>query len=172
MLPQPGKEQRRYKIVSHSTGKFTVPALRGVQPTEGKGYMIVARDLLKAVKALSILPPNVPPRGCAMLAAHALECVLKAFLWHKGKEKEIRKHDVQHDLEALWNMAYKEGLSIPKDPPTWVTILNSGHKPNFYFRYQKGQGKTVVHGGQTPALIPMRDALKNLIEMVGLAVKS
>ena len=62
--------------MSHSTGKFTVPALRMVQPTEGKGYMIVARDLLKVVEALSILPPNVPPRGCALIAAHALECAL------------------------------------------------------------------------------------------------
>ncbi len=69
-------------------------------------------------------------------------------------------------------MAYKEkGLNIPKVPPDWVTILGSGHGPNFYFRYQMGEGKTVVHGGQTPALIPMTVALKNLIEMVKLAIK-
>jgi hypothetical protein len=146
------------------------PALRMVQPTEGDGYMIVARDLLQAVEALSTLPPNVSPRGCALIAAHALECALKAFLWHKGR-KQILGHKVQHDLVALWNKAYKEGLSIPEVPPDWVTILSSGHGPNFYFRYQKGQGKTVVHGGATPALIPMREALKDLIEMVGLAVK-
>jgi hypothetical protein len=158
--------------VSHSAGKFTVPVLRVVQPTEREGYMIVARDLLQAVEALSILPPNVPPRGCALISAHALECALKAFLWHKGKKKEIREQKVQHDLIALWHIAYKEGLSIPKDPPDWVTTLSSGHGPNFYFRYQKGQGGTIVYGGSTPALIPMRDALKNLIEMVGLAVKA
>jgi len=70
-------------------------------------------------------------------------------------------------------MAYKEkGLSIPHVPPDWVTILGSGHGPNFYFRYQKGKGKTVVHGGQTPALIPMAVELKKLIEMVELAIKS
>ena len=62
--------------MSHSAGKFTVPVLRVVQPTEREGYMIVARDLLQAVEALSILPPNVPPRGCALIAAHALECAL------------------------------------------------------------------------------------------------
>ncbi len=147
-----------------------LPALRMGQPTEGDGYMIVARDLLQGFEALSTLP-NVSSRSCALIAAHALECALKAFLWHKGKKEEIRARDVQHDLVALWNMAYKEGLSIPQVPPDWCTILSSGHGPNFYFRYQKGQGKTVVHGGQTPALIPMADALKNLIEMVGLAVK-
>jgi hypothetical protein len=159
--------------MSNITGNLTLPVLRVGQPTEGDGYMIVARDLLQGVEVLSTSPPNVHPRSCALIAAHALECALKAFLWHKGKKKEIRRRDVQHDLVALWNMAYKEkGLSIPQAPPDWVATLSSGHGPNFYFRYQKGQGGTVVHGGQTPALIPMRDALKNLIEMVGLAVKS
>jgi hypothetical protein len=69
-------------------------------------------------------------------------------------------------------MAYEEKtLNIEEDPPDWCKILSSGHGPNFYFRYQEGKGKTVVHGGQTPALIPMAFALKNLIEMVALAVK-
>lgn len=147
-----------------------LPALSIGQPSEGDGYMIVARELLQGVEALSTLP-NVSPRSCALIAAHALECALKAFLWHKGKKTEIQKHDVRHDLVALWNMAYKEGLSIAQVPPDWCTILSSGHGPNFYFRYQKGQGKTVVHGGSTPALIPMAVELKKLIEMVGLAVK-
>jgi hypothetical protein len=142
------------------------------QPTEEDAYMIVARDLLQGVDALSTLP-NVSPRGCALIAAHALECALKAFLWHMGKKRGIREYDVQHDLVALWNMAYKEkGLSIQRVPPDWVAILSSGHGPNFYFRYQEGEGKIVVHGGQTPALIPMVVELKKLIEMVELAIKS
>jgi hypothetical protein len=135
--------------------------------------MIVARDLLQAVEALSILPPNVPARGCAILAAHALECALKAFLWHKGKKKGIRG---EHDLLKLWKMACKENdLSIPEQPPDWVSTLSQGHGPNYYFRYQEGvkvgNKHVIVHGGQTPALGPMAVALKNLIEMVGLAVK-
>lgn len=134
--------------------------------------MIVARDLLQGVEALATLP-NVSARSCALIAAQALECSLKAFLWHKGKENEIQKPNVRHNLVALWNMAYEEkGLSIPEVPPDWVTILSSGHGPNFYFRYQKGEGKTIVHGGQTPALIPMAGELKNLIEMVERAVIS
>lgn len=146
-----------------------LPALSIGQPNEGDGYKIVARELLQGVEALSTLP-NVSPRNCALIAAHALECALKAFLWHKGKTKEIRQNDVRHDLVALWIMAYKEGLSVPEIPPDWCSILSSGHGPNFYFRYQEGQGKTVVHGGQTPALIPMAAELKKLIEMVELAV--
>lgn len=151
-----------------------LPALSIAQPTEGDGYEIVANELLQGVEALSALP-NVPPRSCALIAAHALECALKAFLWHNGKRTEIKKHNVRHDLEALWNMAYKASLGIPQAPPDWCTILGSGHGPNFYFRYQEGQKvgqqKTVVHGGQTPALIPMAVELKKLIKMVELAVK-
>lgn len=149
-----------------------MPAMHMPQPTEGDGYMIVARDLLQGVEALSALPPTVSSRGCALLAAHALECALKAFLWHAGKRKILGDHDVRHNLVILWNMAYEEmRLSIPRVPPDWVTILSSGHGPDFYFRYQQGEKKTIVHSGQTPALIPMAAELKGLIEMVGQAVK-
>ena len=149
----------------------TLPAFCMSQPTQGDGYMIVARELLQGVEALSTLQ-NIYPRSCALIAAHALECALKAFLWHQGKKKEIRKPNVQHNLVALWNMAYKEkGLSIPPVPQGWVTILSSGHGPNFYFRYQEGEEKTVVQGGQTPALIPMAVELRKLIEMIELAIK-
>ena len=64
----------------------TLPALRIGQPTEGDGYMIVARDLLQGVEALSTLP-NVSSRNCALIAAHTLEGALKAFLWHKEKRR-------------------------------------------------------------------------------------
>jgi len=149
-----------------------LPALRMVQPTAGDGYTIVARELLQGVEALSTFPQNVSSRGCALISAHALECALKAFLWHKGKEREIREFDIRHNLVALWNMAYEEkDLGIPQVPPDWVTILSSGHGPNFYFRYQQGEEKAVVHGGQTPALIPMAVELKNLIEVVELAIR-
>ena len=92
-------------------------------------------------------------------------------------EKTESLINVGHNLESLWNRAYeKKTLSIPKAPPDWVKILSLGHGRKFYFRYQEGekdqQGeRTVVHGGQTPALIPMAVELKKLIEMVGLAIK-
>ena len=148
-----------------------LPALSIGQPTEGDGYKIVACDLLQGVEALSTLQ-NVSPRNCALLAAHALECALKAFLWNKGKSNEIRDFDVQHNLVALWAMAYEEGLGVPQIPPDWCAILSLGHGPDYYFRYQMGRGKKVVHGGQSLALLPMAAELKELIEMVLLAVKS
>lgn len=139
------------------------------QPTQKDGYMIVARDLLQGVEALSTLP-NIPSRVAALIAAHALEFALHAFLCHKNVDAS-RDFKVWHDLLALWGMARKEGLNIPQASPDWVTILSSGHGRPFYFRYQKGEKGTVVHGGSTPALNPMAVELKKLIEMVELAVK-
>ncbi len=151
---------------------ISLPSFGISKPTQVDAYMIVARDLLQAIEALSTLK-KISQRSCALLAAHALECTLKAFLWHKGKKKEIRSRKVQHDLVALWDMAYKEkDLSIPKVPPDWCMVLSSGHGPNFYFRYQEGVRRTLVQGGQTPALIPMAVELKKLIKKVELAVKS
>ena len=124
----------------------SLPSIRITQPTQIDAYLVVARDLLQGVEALSIMT-KLPPRSCSLIAAHALECILKAFLWHKGKRKEIRQSKIQHNLVALWGMAYKEGsLGIPQVPPDWVTILSIGHGPNFYFRYQEGEEKTIVNG--------------------------
>ena len=156
-----------------ASANFKLPAKRMSQPTQGDGYMAVARELLPAVRALSTLP-NVPPRAAALIAAHALECTFKAFLWHKGKDSEILAGKVKHDLLKLWGMAFKEGLDISQTPPDWCKILSSGHGPHFYFRYQEGvrneKQKTIVHVGSTPALEPMAVALRKLIETVERAI--
>ena len=170
MLLQRGRKLNNSKKMRMCASvNIELPGLRMVEPTERDGYMIVARDLLQGVEALSTLP-NVPSRAAVFIAAHALECALHAFLWHKGVDAG-RKPKVWHDLLALWGMACKEGLNIPQASPDWVTILSSGHGRPFYFRYQKGKQGTVVHGGQTPALIPMAVELKKFIEIVELAVK-
>lgn len=150
----------------------TLPALQMTLPTQLDAYLIVARDLLQGVEVLSN-NKSIPSRSCALIAAHALECALKAFLWHKGKTEEIRKPKIQHNLVALWDMSYKEKtLKIPKKPPTWVEILSSGHGPNYYLRYQEGEQKTVVNGGQTPDLILMAKSLKEIIEQVQTIIKN
>lgn len=142
-----------------------------LSPTEVDGYMIVARDLLAGVDVLAKASPAVPSRCCALIAAHALECALKAFLSTKGKTREITRHPAQHNLILLWEMAHEEqGLSISQIPPDWVTTLGVGHGPNYYFRYQRGENKTIVHGGGTPALIPMAVELRAIIDKVALVV--
>jgi hypothetical protein len=157
-----------------NTGNINIslPAFKMAHPSQLDAYMIVARDLLQGVEALSGFN-NIHPRSCALIAAHSLECALKAFLWHKGKKAEVRKSKVQHNLIALWDLSYNEGdLYIPKSPPDWVAALSLGHGPNFYFRYQQGKNKTIVNGGVTPALVPMALALKEIVEKVDNVIKS
>lgn len=154
------------------TINVVLPSLRIKQPSQKDAYLIVARDLMQGVEALSVMT-HISPRSCSLIAAHTLECILKAFLWHKGKKKEIRQSKIQHNLVALWDMAYKEeDLGIPQVPPVWVTILSKGHWPNLYLRYQEGEEKTIVHGGQTPALLPMKNALKELLEIVEHTIRA
>lgn len=149
-----------------------LPSLEMPQPDDGDGYLIVARELLQGVEALSKLA-GIHPRACALIAAHSLECTLKAYLWHKGIRAELKDRDIQHNILKLWDMAYSEQLpGISEIPPDWVRILSEGHGPNYYFRYQKGENKTVVHGGQTPALEPMAFELSSLFKQVELAVKA
>jgi hypothetical protein len=128
--------------------------------------MIVARDLSQGVKALSVQPSIIPPRSCALLAGQALECALKAFLWHRGKPMR------GHELGALWERAHEAGLPISRLPPNWVISLSEGHGPNFYFRYQAGVGGVIVNGGSIPDLIPMAAGLEQLIALVELQVRA
>jgi hypothetical protein len=134
-------------------------------------YMTVARDLLQGVEVLSGLN-NIHPRSCALIAAHSLECALKAFLCHKGKQKEIRQREIQHDLMALWDLSCKEGdLCIPESPPDWIKMLSSGHGPYYYFRYQVGENKAFVNAGSFPAMVPMAMGVKELLKKVDNIVK-
>jgi len=148
-----------------------LPALRMAQPTQGDGYLIVARELLQALEPIASLS-KVPPRAAALIAAHTLECILKTYLWHKGKSKEIRKRDIQHDLLKLWCMAYDSNLDIARTPPAWCKILGSGHGPLFYFRYQEGENKTIVHGGQTPEMVSTIRDLKALLRTVERSIRN
>jgi hypothetical protein len=150
----------------------TLSSLEMRQPDEGDGYLAVARDLFQGVEALST-HESVPPRACALIAAHALECILKAYLWRKRKRADLRHRDNRHNILVLWDLAYREQtLGISEDPPAWVRILSEGHGPNFYFRYQEGVNRGIVHGGQTPALASMTDELAGLIKLVETEIGS
>ena len=156
---------------------LVLPSVKIKELTDGDGYLIVARDLLQGVHALSTIL-GIPSRACELIASHALECALKAFLWHRGKKEEIRKPKVQHDLIALWDMVFKEKVfNIPETPPNWVQILSRVHGRNYYFRYQTGEKyqtckPVIVHMAQTLALIPMAEELSKIIEMVENDIKT
>jgi hypothetical protein len=115
----------------------TLPVIEVAPPTEKDGYLSVARDFQQGVEALSFVQ-KISPRSCSMLAGFALECALKAFLLHKGKDPGRK-----HDLMGLWKDANQEGLEIPETLPTWAAILADGHGHPYYFRYQRAKGEEI-----------------------------
>lgn len=147
----------------------TAPTPSISQPTQIDGYMVVAQELFQALEILSTA--SISPRAAALIAAHALECLLSAFLLHKNVDTR-RDSETWHNLVVLWERASEQGLPIDRRPPNWVTILGSGHNRPFFLRYQRGKKETIVQGGETPELTSMRDELRKLLEVVNLAVRS
>lgn len=166
--------EKTEKNIMENFGRLnaTLSAFRMVPPSQLDAYLIVARELLQGVEVLSGFN-NINPRSCALIAAHSLGCMLKAFLCHKGKIEELRKPKVRHDLLALWDLSYNEDdLCIPKSPPDWVKVLSLGHGPDYYFRYQEGKNKVVVNVGSFPELVPMEMALREIFEKVNTVIKA
>lgn len=125
-----------------------------------KAYIDIARELIQGVKVLSI--NNSFPRPCSLLAAQALENTLKAHIAHT-----LKKRNISHILVDLWQVVSNENsIEIPLNPPLWVETLSLMHGPNFYFRYQEGEGKTIADGTAYPHLIQMTEELTQLWEMV------
>ncbi len=124
-------------------------------------YFGVAENMMRGVKVLAATSP-LPALALAIVAAHVLECLLKAYLSRGGSDAAVRKRDVQHDLVALWAMAVAQGLRVQKSPPDWVARLGALHKgPDFVLRYSTG-----VHGIVSPAAEPMTAELAALLETV------
>ena len=126
-------------------------------------YLGVARAILPGIKRLTEPEPE-SPISIALLAAHALECLLKAFLSRDGSDARLRKHDIRHNLVALWSLAVEEGLPIAKQPPYWVDKLGALHRKPYYLRYAEG-----INGIVLPPLrsIPAEfDILLSLVQQV------
>lgn len=123
-------------------------------------YIDIARELIQGVKVLSI--NNSFPRPCSLLAAQALENTLKAHIAHT-----LKKRNISHSLVDLWQVVSNENsIEIPLNPPLWVKTLSLMHGPNFYFRYQEGEGKTIADGTAYPHLIQMTEELTQIWEKV------
>ncbi len=123
-------------------------------------YIDIARELIQGVKVLSI--NNSFPRPCSLLAAQALENTLKAHIAHT-----LKKRSNSHALVALWQVVSNENsIEIPYNPPLWVKTLSLMHGPNFFFRYQEGEGRKIVDGTAYPHLIQMTEGLTQLWEKV------
>lgn len=123
-------------------------------------YFGVAQSMMPGVKVLATASPP-PALALALVAAHVLECMLKAYLSRDGSDAALKSPDVRHDLNALWAMAFAQGLRIPESPPSWVDCLSGLHKSPYHLRYSTG-----VHGIVLPATEPMTSELAALVDIV------
>jgi len=143
----------------------TLPPLQMMPPSPPATYMGIAYAMLPGVRILAAATP-LPALPLAMLSAHVLECILKAYLSRSGNDQRVTKRDVRHNLNALWSMAHAEGLDIQVTSPQWVDCLSHLHDSPYYLRYSTG-----VHGITAPAPEPMVTELGVLIDMVQSQIK-
>lgn len=123
-------------------------------------YFGVAQSIMLGVKILSAASP-LPALPLALLCAHVLECLLKAYLSRDGVDKAVRARKICHDLNALWAMASADGLCVNETPPHWVDNLSGLHKSPFHLRYSTG-----VHGMVCPSGEPMTSELDDILAIV------
>jgi len=124
-------------------------------------FLIVARTLFPAVKALTGL--NIHPRGHALLAAHSLECILKALLLCKGvNETEIYNFKVRHNLECMWRMAFD--YSKDTKIPVWVYYLSIIHNSPYYGRYQQDNNGNAIDAITYPPQRLTTAKLENILK--------
>ncbi len=105
----------------------------------------------------------VPVFALAFVAAHVLECLLKAYLSRGGSDAAVKGRN-KHDLNALWATAFKQGLRVPEPPPSWADRLGGLHKGPYYLRYS--ENSKGAHGIVSPGAEPMTSELAALLEIV------
>jgi hypothetical protein len=116
--------------------------------------------MMLGVRVLATASPS-PALALDFVAAHVLECLLKAYLSRDGSDVGLRDPNVRHNLRTLWAMAFEQGLHIPQLAPSWVDCLSSLHKNPYYLRYSTG-----VHGIVSPTAEPMTSELTALVEVI------
>jgi hypothetical protein len=123
-------------------------------------YLGIAQSMIGGVKILADASPS-SALALSLVAAHVLECTLKAYLSRDGDDTKLRAQSVRHNLNTLWGMAHADGLSIPQAPLNWVDNLSRLHDHPYYLRYSTGK-----HGILSPSAEPMSSELSSLITLV------
>lgn len=124
-------------------------------------YLGVAEGLMPGVAALAC-SPSPSALASALLCAHVLECLLKAYLSKvRGTDAALKGKGIRHNLTGLWSLAVSEGLAVSLAAPAWVQQLSHLHNAPYYLRYSTG-----VHGIVLPALEPMTSELSALLGTV------
>lgn len=124
-------------------------------------YLGVARSMIRGVRVLADVSAT-SGLALALVAAHVLECTLKAYLSRDGSDSAVKNDpSIRHNLLALWSMAHEQGLGIALNPPQWVTTLSGMHNAPYYLRYSTG-----VHGISLPGPEPMSTELQSTLDLV------
>ena len=147
------------------TGDLSAQPASIKPPSSPDTYLGVAYLMMEGVKVLANARP-IPAVAHALLAAHTLECALKAYLSRDGSDSAVRAPKLRHNLNKLWEMASKDGLTISRSPPDWAKGLSHVHDSPYYLRYS-----TKVHVISTPPVEPMTSELRSLLESVTRQVR-
>jgi hypothetical protein len=128
-------------------------------------YLGVAESILPGIQVLAsqTRPPAIP---ATLLAAHMLECLLKAYLSRNGDDKRLLVGDMRHNIAALWQLASREGINLPAQLPTWASTLSHLHDRPFYLRYSTG-----VNGVVTPPIPVLARELENMLKEVSSQIR-
>lgn len=109
----------------------------------GRGYVQSAFAMMASSQRMTCPNDTTFFLGFHMLIGFATELYLKSFLLNKGlTEKQLRRHDFGHDLNALWSEAKSKGFPEPSVAPL-IAYLHSGHK-KFEYRYMERTTKYTV----------------------------
>jgi hypothetical protein len=125
-------------------------------------YLGVAESLAPGLRPLANAMP-VTGLPLAFLAAHVLECLLKAAITKATRSDQDLKSNanVRHNIVALWALAIANGLALDSSAPEWVENLSRLHAYPYHLRYS-----TAVHAVTSPAAEPMTTELLALLEKV------
>lgn len=134
-----------------------------VRPVDA--YLTIAEAIVPALEVLGQSPVSSIP--AALLAAHALECVLKGALAYSGvTETELKSPALRHDLEALWLRSAQFVPSLGASVPEWAKRLSGLHNWPYVLRYPVG-----VNGLVLPSPVEVAKELVEVENMVRALIR-
>jgi hypothetical protein len=143
-----------------NAGAVSLPMPQIGQAAPPYTYIGIALHMVNGAKSLASIE-NPPPVALAMLAAHGLECILKAYLSRGGDDRFVKQTGIRHNLNELWSRSVADGLAVPDEPPAWVRTLSDLHDWPYHLRYSTG-----IHGMGVPSAQPMATELSELFSSV------
>jgi hypothetical protein len=107
-----------------------------------KAFGIGAELCLAGAKKLDESSPGWDLPDRQILAFHALELALKAFLAKHGVTRGTLRKKHGHDLDRLYSDAVQHGLSLPSHSKEVIAAINECHEAHI-IRYEFATIRTV-----------------------------